>query len=83
MRFDMKAPSLFFILLFLSQTTFSQKFNTTPIATENLNSDTIKNRIDRLNKKKHLWTFFKLRCGKTYQKVLKTEQTFMLKTRTR
>ena len=57
MIFDIKTPSLFIIVFFLCQTTFSQKFNTTPIAPENLNSDTIKNRIDRLNKKTPLDIF--------------------------
>ena len=79
MRFDIKTPQLFFILLFLCQTTFSQKFNTTPIAPENLNSDTIKNRIDRLNKKTPLDIFLSSDVEKLIKKYLKNRTDFYAK----
>ena len=79
MRFDIKTPSLFFILLFLCQTAFSQKFNTTPIAPENLNSDTIKNRIDRLNKKTPLDIFLSSDVEKLIKKYLKNRTDFYAK----
>ena len=79
MRFDIKTPPLFFILLFLCQTTFSQKFNTTPIAPENLNSDTIKNRIDRLNKKTPLDIFLSSDVEKLIKKYLKNRTDFYAK----
>ena len=79
MRFDIKTPQLFFILLFLCQTTFSQKFNTTPIAPENLNSDTIKNRIDRLNKKTPLDIFLSSDVEKLIKKYLKNRTDFYTK----
>ena len=79
MRFDIKIPPLFFILLFLYQTTFSQKFNTTPIAPENLNSDTIKNRIDRLNKKTPLDIFLSSDVEKLIKKYLKNRTDFYAK----
>ena len=79
MRFDIKIPPLFFILLFLCQTTFSQKFNTTPIAPENLYSDTIKNRIDRLNKKTPLDIFLSSDVEKLIKKYLKNRTDFYAK----
>ena len=79
MRFDIKTPPLFFILLFLCQTIFSQKFNTTPIAPENLNSDTIKNRIDRLNKKTPLDIFLSSDVEKLIKKYLKNRTDFYAK----
>ncbi len=79
MRFDMKTAPLFFILLFLCQTTFSQKFNTAPIAPENLNSDTIKNRIDRLNKKTPLDIFLSSDVEKLIKKYLKNRTDFYAK----
>ena len=79
MKFDKKTPPLFFILLFLCQTTFSQKFNTTPIAPENLNSDTIKNRIDRLNKKTPLDIFLSSDVEKLIKKYLKNRTDFYAK----
>ena len=79
MRFDIKIPPLFFILLFLCQTIFSQKFNTTPIAPENLNSDTIKNRIDRLNKKTPLDIFLSSDVEKLIKKYLKNRTDFYAK----
>lgn len=79
MRFDIKTPPLFFILLFLCQTTFSQNFNTTPIAPENLNSDTIKNRIDRLNKKTPLDIFLSSDVEKLIKKYLKNRTDFYAK----
>ena len=79
MRFDIKTPLLFFILFFLCQTTFSQKFNTTPIAPENLNSDTIKNRIDRLNKKTPLDIFLSSDVEKLIKKYLKNRTDFYAK----
>ena len=79
MRFDIKISPLFFILLFLYQTTFSQKFNTTPIAPENLNSDTIKNRIDRLNKKTPLDIFLSSDVEKLIKKYLKNRTDFYAK----
>ena len=79
MRFDMKTLPLFFILLFLCQTTFSQKFNTAPIAPENLNSDTIKNRIDRLNKKTPLDIFLSSDVEKLIKKYLKNRTDFYAK----
>ena len=79
MRFDIKTPPLFFILLFLCQTTFSQKFNTTPIAPENLYSDTIKNRIDRLNKKTPLDIFLSSDVEKLIKKYLKNRTDFYAK----
>ena len=79
MRFDIKTPPLFFILLFLCQTAFSQKFNTTPIAPENLNSDTIKNRIDRLNKKTPLDIFLSSDVEKLIKKYLKNRTDFYAK----
>ena len=79
MRFDIKTPSLFIILFFLCQTTFSQKFNTTPIAPENLNSDTIKNRIDRLNKKTPLDIFLSSDVEKLINKYLKNRTDFYTK----
>ena len=79
MKFDKKTPPLFFILLFLCQTTFSQKFNTTPIAPENLNSDTIKNRIERLNKKTPLDIFLSSDVEKLIKKYLKNRTDFYAK----
>ena len=79
MRFDIKTPLLFFILFFLCQTTFSQKFNTTSIAPENLNSDTIKNRIDRLNKKTPLDIFLSSDVEKLIKKYLKNRTDFYAK----
>ena len=79
MRFDIKTPLLFFILFFLCQTTFSQKFNTTLIAPENLNSDTIKNRIDRLNKKTPLDIFLSSDVEKLIKKYLKNRTDFYAK----
>ena len=79
MRFDIKTSLLFFILFFLCQTTFSQKFNTTPIAPENLNSDTIKNRIDRLNKKTPLDIFLSSDVEKLIKKYLKNRTDFYAK----
>ena len=79
MRFDIKTPPLFFILLFLCQTAFSQNFNTTPIAPENLNSDTIKNRIDRLNKKTPLDIFLSSDVEKLIKKYLKNRTDFYAK----
>ena len=79
MRFAIKTPPLIFILLFLCQTTFSQKFNTTPIAPENLNSDTIKNRIDRLNKKTPLDIFLSSDVEKLIKKYLKNRTDFYAK----
>ena len=79
MRFDIKTPPLFFILLFLCQTTFSQKFNTTTIAPENLNSDTIKNRMDRLNKKTPLDIFLSSDVEKLIKKYLKNRTDFYAK----
>ena len=79
MRFDIKTPSLFIILFFLCQTPFSQKFNTTPIAPENLNSDTIKNRIDRLNKKTPLDIFLSSDVEKLIKKYLKNRTDFYAK----
>ena len=79
MRFDIKTPPLFFILLFLCQTIFSQKFNTTPIAPENLYSDTIKNRIDRLNKKTPLDIFLSSDVEKLIKKYLKNRTGFYAK----
>jgi membrane-bound lytic murein transglycosylase D len=79
MRFDIKTPPLFFILIFLCQTTFSQKFNTTPIAPENLNSDTIRNRIDRLNKKTPLDIFLSSDVEKLIKKYLKNRTDFYAK----
>ena len=79
MKFDKKTTPLFFILLFLCQTTFSQKLNTTPIAPENLNSDTIKNRIDRLNKKTPLDIFLSSDVEKLIKKYLKNRTDFYAK----
>ena len=79
MRFDIKTSLLFFILFFLCQTTFSQKFNTTPIAPENLNSDTIKNRIDRLNKKTPLDIFLSSDVEKLIKRYLKNRTDFYAK----
>ena len=79
MRFDIKTPSLFFVFLFLCQTTFSQKSNTAPIAPENLNSDTIKNRIDRLNKKTPLDIFLSSDVEKLIKKYLKNRTDFYAK----
>ena len=75
----MKTPSLFIILFFLCQTAFSQNFNTTPIAPENLNSDTIKNRIDRLNKKTPLDIFLSSDVEKLIKKYLKNRTDFYTK----
>ena len=78
MRFDMKtAPP--FLLLLLCQTIFSQKFNTAPITPENLNSDTIKNRIDRLNKKTPLDIFLSSDVEKLIKKYLKNRTDFYAK----
>lgn len=79
MRFHMKTPPLFLLLLFLCQTTFSQKFNTTPITAENLNIDTIKNRIDRLNKKTPLDIFLSSDVEKLIKKYLKNRTDFYAK----
>ena len=77
MRFDMKTAPLF--LLLLCQTIFSQKFNTAPITPENLNSDTIKNRIDRLNKKTPLDIFLSSDVEKLIKKYLKNRTDFYAK----
>ena len=80
MRFHMKTPPLFLLLLLLlCQTTFSQKFNTTPITAENLNIDTIKNRIDRLNKKTPLDIFLSSDVEKLIKKYLKNRTDFYAK----
>lgn len=78
MRFDMKTAPLFLLLL-LCQTIFSQKFNTAPITPENLNSDTIKNRIDRLNKKTPLDIFLSSDVEKLIKKYLKNRTDFYAK----
>ena len=75
----MKTPSLFIILFFLCQTFFSQNLNTTSIAPENLNSDTIKNRIDRLNKKTPLDIFLSSDVEKLIKKYLKNRTDFYAK----
>ena len=77
MRFDMKTAPLF--LLLLCQTIFSQKFNTAPITPENLNTDTIKNRIDRLNKKTPLDIFLSSDVEKLIKKYLKNRTDFYAK----
>lgn len=79
MRFDMKTAPLFLLLLLLCQTIFSQKFNTAPITPENLNSDTIKNRIDRLNKKTPLDIFLSSDVEKLIKKYLKNRTDFYAK----
>ena len=79
MRFDMKTAPLFLLLLLLCQTIFSQKFNTAPITPENLNSDTIKNRIDRLNKKTPLDIFLSSDVEKLIKKYLKNRTGFYAK----